>query len=54
MGRTGKRVSMSDDRIAPFTGANQGVGFQLATELAAHGVTVLLGSRDAERGQAAA
>jgi NAD(P)-dependent dehydrogenase (short-subunit alcohol dehydrogenase family) len=42
------------DRIALVTGANQGVGFQVAKELVAHGLTVLLGSRDLERGEAAA
>jgi len=41
-------------RIALITGANQGVGFQVAKELAADGVTVLLGSRDLARGEAAA
>jgi NAD(P)-dependent dehydrogenase (short-subunit alcohol dehydrogenase family) len=41
-------------RIALVTGANQGVGFQVAKELVAHGVTVLLGSRDVARGEAAA
>jgi len=42
------------DRIALVTGANQGVGFQVAKELVAHGLTVVLGSRDLERGEAAA
>lgn len=41
-------------RIALITGANQGVGFQLAKELVANGVTVLVSSRNFERGQAAA
>lgn len=41
-------------RIALITGANQGVGFQVAKELVANGVTVLVGSRNVERGQAAA
>lgn len=41
-------------RIALITGANQGVGFQVAKELVANGVTVLLGSRNIEHGQAAA
>jgi len=41
-------------RIALVTGANQGVGFQVAKELAKAGVTVLLGSRDLSRGEAAA
>ncbi len=45
---------MNDKRIALVTGANQGVGLQVAKELAAHGVTVLVGSRDFERGEAAA
>ena len=45
---------MQDKRIALITGANQGVGRQVATELAAHGLTVLLGSRNFERGAAAA
>ncbi len=42
------------DRIALITGANQGVGYQVAKELVAAGVTVLLGSRDAAKGEAAA
>ena len=46
--------STSDNRIALVTGANQGVGLQLAKELVAHGVTVLVGSRNFERGEAAA
>jgi NAD(P)-dependent dehydrogenase (short-subunit alcohol dehydrogenase family) len=45
---------MQNGRIALVTGANQGVGFQVAKELVANGVTALVGSRDFERGQAAA
>jgi NAD(P)-dependent dehydrogenase (short-subunit alcohol dehydrogenase family) len=45
---------MTDTRIALVTGANQGVGLQVAKELAAHGVTVFLGSRDLARGENAA
>lgn len=45
---------MKQKRIALITGANQGVGFQVAKELAADGVTVLLGSRNLARGEAAA
>ena len=41
-------------RIALVTGANQGVGLQVAKELVANGVTVLVGSRNMERGEAAA
>jgi NAD(P)-dependent dehydrogenase (short-subunit alcohol dehydrogenase family) len=45
---------MHDNRVALVTGANQGVGLQVAKELAASGLTVLVGSRDFERGEAAA
>jgi len=45
---------VQNKRIALVTGANQGVGVQVAKELAANGLTVLVGSRKLERGQAAA
>ena len=45
---------MSEKRIALVTGANQGVGFQVAKELAASRATVFVGSRDLARGNAAA
>ena len=45
---------MQDKRIALVTGANQGVGRQVAEELVANGLTVLVGSRNFERGQVAA
>lgn len=46
---------MTDNsRIALVTGANQGIGLQIATDLAANGLTVLLASRNLERGKAAA
>jgi NAD(P)-dependent dehydrogenase (short-subunit alcohol dehydrogenase family) len=41
---------MPDKRIALVTGANQGVGLQVAKELVANGVTVVVGSRNFERG----
>jgi NAD(P)-dependent dehydrogenase (short-subunit alcohol dehydrogenase family) len=41
-------------RIALVTGANQGVGLQVAKELVANGLTVLVGSRNLDRGEAAA
>ena len=41
-------------RVALVTGANQGVGFQVAKELVANGLIVLVGSRNLERGEAAA
>jgi NAD(P)-dependent dehydrogenase (short-subunit alcohol dehydrogenase family) len=40
-------------RIALVTGANQGVGLQVAKELVANGLIVLVGSRNIERGEAA-
>jgi NAD(P)-dependent dehydrogenase (short-subunit alcohol dehydrogenase family) len=45
---------MQDRRIALVTGANQGVGRQVAKELVANGLTVLVGSRNFARGEAAA
>jgi NAD(P)-dependent dehydrogenase (short-subunit alcohol dehydrogenase family) len=45
---------MNVKRVALITGANQGVGLQVAKELAANGHTVLVGSRNLERGEAAA
>jgi NAD(P)-dependent dehydrogenase (short-subunit alcohol dehydrogenase family) len=45
---------MHDKRVALVTGANQGVGLQVARELVANGLTVLLGSRNLQRGEAAA
>jgi NAD(P)-dependent dehydrogenase (short-subunit alcohol dehydrogenase family) len=45
---------MQDKSVALVTGANQGIGLQIAKELAAHGFTVLVGSRNFERGEAAA
>ncbi|WP_354298465.1 SDR family NAD(P)-dependent oxidoreductase [Phenylobacterium koreense] len=40
--------------VALVTGANKGLGKQVAKELAGHGYTVLLGSRDFSNGQKAA
>lgn len=45
---------MNDKRIALVTGANQGIGFQVAKELVEHGLTVLVGSRNFEHGETAA
>lgn len=43
-----------NSRIALVTGANQGIGLQIATDLAASGLTVLLASRNLDRGKSAA
>ena len=40
--------------VALVTGANQGIGLQIAKDLVAHGFTVLVGSRNLQRGEAAA
>jgi NAD(P)-dependent dehydrogenase (short-subunit alcohol dehydrogenase family) len=45
---------MQDKPVALVTGANQGIGLQIARDLVAHGFTVLVGSRNPERGEAAA
>ena len=45
---------MQNKSVALVTGANQGIGLQIAKDLVAHGFTVLVGSRNLERGEAAA
>lgn len=40
--------------IALVTGANKGIGLQIAKDLVANGLTVLIGSRDLARGEEAA
>jgi len=45
---------MHDKPVALVTGANQGIGLQIAKELVAKSFTVLVGSRDFARGEAAA
>jgi NAD(P)-dependent dehydrogenase (short-subunit alcohol dehydrogenase family) len=47
-------ITKSEKRIALVTGANQGVGLQVARDLVANGFTVLVGSRNFARGVAAA
>jgi NAD(P)-dependent dehydrogenase (short-subunit alcohol dehydrogenase family) len=44
---------MQDKRIFLVTGANQGVGLQVAKELATKGIIVLVGSRNLARGEEA-
>ena len=45
---------MQDKPVALVTGANQGIGFQIAKDLVGHGFTVLVGSRDFAKGETAA
>ncbi len=45
---------MQNKRVALVTGANQGIGLQIAKDLTAHGFTVLVGSRDLCGGERAA
>ncbi len=45
---------MQDTPVALVTGANKGIGLQIAKDLAAHGLTVLVGSRNLEHGKTAA
>src|SRR6202051_2242090 len=47
-------MTMQDKPVALVTGANQGIGLQITKDLVAHGFTVLVGSRNLERGEAAA
>src|SRR6202167_1685114 len=49
-----KETAMQDKPVALVTGPNQGIGLQIAKDLVAHGFTVLVGSRNLERGEAAA
>src|SRR5437879_1220682 len=41
-------------KIALITGANKGIGFETARQLAGQGIVVLLGARDLAKGEAAA
>jgi NAD(P)-dependent dehydrogenase (short-subunit alcohol dehydrogenase family) len=45
---------VSENRVALITGANKGIGLQIAKDLAGHGLTVLIGSRNFGNGEAAA
>jgi NAD(P)-dependent dehydrogenase (short-subunit alcohol dehydrogenase family) len=45
---------MPNRPVALVTGANQGIGLQIAKDLVQHSFTVLIGSRDFEKGRTAA
>ncbi|EHA8588838.1 putative carbonyl reductase [Cocos nucifera] len=44
----------SSETVAVVTGANRGIGYEIARQLAGHGLCVILASRDADRGREAA
>ncbi len=46
-------MSTTDKKIAFITGANRGIGFETAHELGKKGIHVVIGSRDAKKGQEA-
>jgi NAD(P)-dependent dehydrogenase (short-subunit alcohol dehydrogenase family) len=48
-----KEIIMNHKPTALVTGANQGIGLQIAKDLVAQGYTVLVGSRTFEKGEAA-
>jgi NAD(P)-dependent dehydrogenase (short-subunit alcohol dehydrogenase family) len=52
--REPKEIAVQDKPVALVTGANQGIGLQIAQDLVKHGFIVLVGSRNLERGAAAA
>ncbi len=43
-----------EKKVALITGANKGIGLEIARQLGRQGITVVLGSRDTAKGQAAA
>ena len=44
----------SNGKVAFITGANRGLGLETARELGKNGITVVIGSRDSKKGEAAA
>jgi NAD(P)-dependent dehydrogenase (short-subunit alcohol dehydrogenase family) len=49
-----EEIAMQDKPVALVTGANKGIGLQIAKDLVAHGFIVLVGSRSLEHGDRAA
>jgi NAD(P)-dependent dehydrogenase (short-subunit alcohol dehydrogenase family) len=46
-------MSQLTGKVALVTGANKGIGFEAARQLAKHGLTVIIGARDRARGKTA-
>ena len=45
---------MENERVALVSGGNRGIGLEVCRQLSGQGITVVMGSRDAEQGRAAA